>query len=203
MSVWDEETIADQKRDLPILATKENTAGGTFIVTGANSGLGFEAAKHYVALGAAKVIMAVRNLEAGEKAKAAIEAATSTSGIAEVWALDLSSYDSVKAFAAKANKELERIDALIENAGIALDQWVSAEGHESSVTINVYSTFLLAILLFPKLKDSASKFGILPHLVIVSSGAAVMAKDLLLSIKDDPLGKMDVEESGMMGRSVK
>lgn len=202
MSFWDEEAIADQQRDLPILATKENTAGGTFIITGANSGLGFEAAKHYVALGAAKVIMTVRNLEAGEKAKAAIEAATSTSGIAEVWALDLSSYDSVKAFAARVNKELERIDAVIENAGVALDQWVDAEGHESSVTVNIYSTFLLAILLFPKLKESASKFSILPHLVIVSSGGAVRAKDIFLSIKDDPLGKMDVEANGMMGRSV-
>lgn len=197
--LWDDEAIADQKKDLPILATKENTAGGTFIVTGANSGLGLEAAKHYVALGAAKVIMAVRNLDAGAKAKADIEAATSTSGVAEVWSLDLESYDSVKAFAAKANAELERIDALIENAGVALDKWALAEGHERSLTINVYSTFLLGILLFPKMKESA-KLGILPHLVIVSSGAAVRVKDVFLSIKDDPLGKMDDEKNGMMGR---
>ncbi|CAH0057330.1 unnamed protein product [Clonostachys solani] len=199
---WTEEVIADQKRDLPILATKENTAGGTYIVTGANSGLGLEAAKHYVALGAAKVILAVRNLASGEKAKAEIEAATSTSGIAEVWHLDLSSYDSVKAFASKATDELERIDAVIENAGVALDQFVLAEGHESSVTINVYSTFLLGILLLPKLRESAAKFGTLPHLVIVSSGGAVRAKPVFMSLKDDLFTKMDDEKNGMMGRQL-
>ncbi|CAG9981554.1 unnamed protein product [Clonostachys byssicola] len=197
---WTEEVIADQKRDLPILATKENTAGGTYIVTGANSGLGLEAAKHYVALGAAKVILAVRNLVSGEKAKAEIEAATSTSGIAEVWHLDLSSYDSVKAFASKVTEKLERIDAVIENAGVALDKFVLAEGHESSVTINVYSTFLLGILLLPKLRESAAKFGTLPHLVIVSSGGAVRAKPVFMSLKDDLFTKMDDEKNGMMGR---
>jgi NAD(P)-dependent dehydrogenase (short-subunit alcohol dehydrogenase family) len=95
--VFTEEAIADQKRDLPVYATKENIAGGMYIVTGANSGLGFEAAKHYVTLGAAKVIMAVRNVVAGEKAKADIEAATGgvAAGIAEVWPLDLASYESV------------------------------------------------------------------------------------------------------------
>jgi NAD(P)-dependent dehydrogenase (short-subunit alcohol dehydrogenase family) len=72
--------------------------------------------------------MGVRNVEAGKTAKAAIEADTKTSGVAEVWELDLASYASVKAFAKRAVKELERIDAVIENAGVAMTARVMAEG---------------------------------------------------------------------------
>ena len=192
-SLFTGRVLDGQKKDLPVLATKENTRGRTFIVTGANSGLGLEAARHYVSLGAAKVIMAARNMAAGEKARADVEATTKTSGIAEVWQLDLASYDSVKAFAARANTELERIDALIENAALALDRWEWAEGHESTTTINVYSTFLLAILLLPKLKASV-KSGNTPHLVIVTSGSGFMLKDVILSTRDDLLGRMDIQE---------
>ncbi|KAH8653628.1 hypothetical protein BX600DRAFT_489307 [Xylariales sp. PMI_506] len=199
-TIFTDDVIAEQKRDLPILATEDNTKGRTFIVTGANSGLGLEASRHYVRLGAKKVIMAVRNVAAGEAAKADIEATTSTTGVAEVWELDLASYASVVSFAARAEAELERIDALIENAALALDRWSLAEGHETSTTINVYSTFLLGILLLPKLKESA-KAGGLPHLVIVTSGVAFVVKDLLMSIKDDPLKHMDNEtKPGILGR---
>jgi NAD(P)-dependent dehydrogenase (short-subunit alcohol dehydrogenase family) len=210
--MFTEKLIAEQKQDLPILATKENTAGRTFIVTGANSGLGLEAARHYVALGAAKVIMAVRNVAVGEAARADIEASTGAgagAGVAEVlvWALDLASYASVQAFAARAVAELDRLDALIENAALALDSWTVAEGHETSTTVNVYGTFLLGVLLLSKLRETAARFGgagggnVLPHLVVVTSGAALVVKDLFMAIKDDPMGKMDDEQNpGIMGR---
>lgn len=56
-----------QRGNRPLLATTEICSGGAYIVTGANTGLGFEAAKHLVGLEAAKVIVAVRNISAGEK----------------------------------------------------------------------------------------------------------------------------------------
>jgi len=130
------DAIANQRRNLPLLATTETCSGGTYIVTGANTGLGFEAAKHLVELGAAKVIMGVRNVSAGERAKTEIDAATGTGNVAEVWALDLASYDSVKAFAKRAVAELDRIDALIENAGVAISQRILAEGHLASITVS-------------------------------------------------------------------
>lgn len=93
--------------------------GQTVIVTGSNVGLGREAARHIARLGASKLILAVRNLEAGDKAKKDIETSTRIkSDIIEVWKLDLASYDSVKAFAARA-AELPQIDVLLENAGVA------------------------------------------------------------------------------------
>jgi NAD(P)-dependent dehydrogenase (short-subunit alcohol dehydrogenase family) len=100
-----------------------------YIVTGTNTGLGFEAAKHLVALGAAKVIMGVRIVNAGETAKAQSEVETGKANVAEVWTLDLTSYDSVKAFIKRVVAELDGIDALIENTGLAASQRVLAEGH--------------------------------------------------------------------------
>ncbi|KAK9452819.1 short chain dehydrogenase sol3 [Dipodascopsis uninucleata] len=150
-------------------------AGQTIIVTGSNTGLGKEAARHFARLGAAKVILAVRNLNAGEQAKKDIEITTKCDrAVIEVWQLDLSSYASVKSFADRASK-LPRLDVLLENAGVASSDFMIAEGHERTITINVISTFLLALLILPKLKSSAEAFDIHPRLVIVSSEVHAMS----------------------------
>jgi len=145
-------------------------SGKTVIVTGSNVGLGFEAAKHFVRLKAKKVILAVRNLEAGNKAKTIMEDTIPRRGDIEVWYLDLSKYESVKSFAERANS-LERIDCLVENAGIATRDFKLFEEDESTIAVNVVSTFLLALLLLPKLQETATKFNTKPVLSIVSSGA--------------------------------
>lgn len=64
----------------PQLPTDRNFKGRTVIITGANVGLGFEAARHIVQMGASKVILAVRSVDKGEAAIADIEASTKTSG---------------------------------------------------------------------------------------------------------------------------
>jgi retinol dehydrogenase 12 len=141
----------------------------TVIVTGSNQGLGFEAAKHIVRLGAAKLIIAVRSIEKGEEAKAKIVSATKCKpDVVDVWCLDLASCDSVKAFAKKC-ETLNRLDVLLENAGILMSTFTMAEDNETTITVNVVSTFLLALLLLPKLKETARRFNTQPHLVIVSS----------------------------------
>jgi NAD(P)-dependent dehydrogenase (short-subunit alcohol dehydrogenase family) len=150
--------------------------GQTIIVTGSNVGLGKEAARHFARLGASKVILAVRNSKAGEEAKKDIETSTKCgTAVIEVWSLDLSSYESVKSFADRASK-LPRLDVLLENAGVAGHKWSLAEGHERMVTVNVISTFYLAMLMLPKLKSSAKEFGIKPRLVIVSSATHTWTK---------------------------
>src|ERR1700761_710505 len=141
----------DQAQDLPHFATKENCQNGTFIITGANAGLGLATAKRFVELSAAKVILAVRSLSKGEQAKSDIEQETGIKGVAEVWLLDMASYASIQAFAKKASKELDRIDAIVENAALALDSWSFAEEQETSLTVNVTGTMMLAGLMLPKL----------------------------------------------------
>lgn len=142
--------------------------GKTVIVTGANVGLGKEAARHYVRLNCAKLIIACRSPEKGEAAKADIEASTGRKGVIEVWQLDLQKYDSVKDFARRA-QSLKRIDILLENAGISTTNYAFVAGNESTVTVNVVATFLLALLMLPKLQETGRLFNITPNLVIVSS----------------------------------
>lgn len=143
-------------------------SGQTVIITGSNTGLGLEAARHCTRLGAAKVILAVRTISKGEAAKESIESSTNRKGVVEVWPLDLGSYESVKDFAKKAEK-LDRLDVLLENAGIAKEVYTTLEDNEATITTNVVSTFLLGLLLLPKLRETGQKFNTTPHLTITCS----------------------------------
>jgi len=150
--------------------------GQTIIVTGSNTGLGLEAARHFIRLNAAKVVLAVRTISKGEAAAADISASTNTpKSRIEVWPLGLSSYDSVKAFAAKANT-LDRLDAFVQNAGILTTNFALVEGQESTVAINVTSAVLLALLVLPKLRESAARYDVKGRLVFVSSDLQYIAK---------------------------
>ena len=135
----------------------QSFARQTVIVTGSNVGLGLEAARHIARLGADKVILAVRNVAAGEEAQRSIEQSTGSQNVCEVWKLDLASYSSVKEFALRASR-LTRLDVVLANAALAPSQFTRAEGHERSITVNVISTMLLGLLLLPKLNETASKF---------------------------------------------
>lgn len=111
--------------------------GQTVIITGANRGLGYEASKHVVRLDASKLILAVRSVSAGEDAKNKLLKANPSKSIdIEVWPIDMSSYVSVKEFAKRA-ETLERIDALVNNAGILTAKYNMAEDNESTITVNV------------------------------------------------------------------
>jgi NAD(P)-dependent dehydrogenase (short-subunit alcohol dehydrogenase family) len=184
------EFIKDQYATLPLAITPQEAKGKTYVVTGANTGLGFECAKHLVRLGSTKVIIAVRSSKKGDEAKAKIEVETGNKGIAEVWHLDLSSYESVKKFAKKL-QALDRVDAVIENASVAMSTRTEAEGLETTLTVNIISTFLLALLVLPKLEETAKKFGGLPHLVIVGSGAGFSAKGSFEQIQGDIIDGLD------------
>ena len=86
----------------------------------------------------------------------------------EVWQLDLASYESTKQFA-KRTDELKRLDVVVENAGVNMVTYTVAEDNETTITTNVVSTFLLGLLVLPKLRKTAAEFSVTPHLVIVSS----------------------------------
>lgn len=147
-------------------------AAKTVLVTGSNVGLGFEAANKYVALGASRVILAVRSIEKGTKAKEEISRRNGDAAATriDVWKLDMDSFASVKAFAERVERELERLDVALLNAGLMMRAFQkSPEGWEETMQVNVLSTALLALLLLPKLRASKSK-DVTPHLTIVSSG---------------------------------
>jgi NAD(P)-dependent dehydrogenase (short-subunit alcohol dehydrogenase family) len=156
----------------------------TLIITGANSGLGKEAARYVSKLGCSRLILAVRNVNAGDEARKDILSSTSApeSSIA-VWEVDLGSFESVRSFARRAIRELDRLDVLICNAGVNTLKYRESEGYESMLTTNVLSTYLMATLLLPLLERTANQGPSSqdpdprpPHLCIVSSDTHLMAK---------------------------
>ncbi|KAJ3130114.1 hypothetical protein HK098_006173 [Nowakowskiella sp. JEL0407] len=173
-------------RSLPV--PKGDFSGKTVIITGSNVGLGKEAARHFARLKASKLILAVRNLEKGNVAKADIEETTKCAkGVIDVWQIDMASYNSVKKFAARVGSELERVDIFIANAGVAHLEHSMAEDNEATITVNVVSTFLLAALVMPKLKATAQKYKTRPTLTIVSSEVHGFTK---MQQKSAPVGEL-------------
>ncbi|KAK4239292.1 hypothetical protein C8A03DRAFT_43060 [Achaetomium macrosporum] len=135
-------------------------SGKTVLITGANSGLGLAAATKFASLSVSRLILAVRNIEAGQAAREAIEADTGPGGkgVVEVWELDMDSYESIKAFVKRVNEELERLDVVVLNAGVYMvDYRVGRYGVEETLQVNTLSTVLLGALLLPKLKEGSAK----------------------------------------------
>lgn len=81
----------------------------------------------------------------------------------------MASYASVQEFAKKLSEELDRIDGVVCNAGIMIDEWSTSEGMETSIFVNVISTLFLGALLMPKLSDCGRQFGMRPTLVFIVS----------------------------------
>jgi NAD(P)-dependent dehydrogenase (short-subunit alcohol dehydrogenase family) len=145
---------------LPVPRGGSELAQQVFIVTGSNTGLGFEASRHLSRLGVGRLIMAVRTPAKGEAARKKILASTGRPEASiEVWPLDMDVYDSVKAFANRATAELPRIDGVLANAGIMTTNFSLSEGIEKTLNVNVISTFLLYALLLPAMRASGKTTG--------------------------------------------
>jgi NAD(P)-dependent dehydrogenase (short-subunit alcohol dehydrogenase family) len=139
--------------------------GKVIVITGANSGIGFEAARALAGTGA-RVVLACRNTSAAEKAAAAIQEEHAGAAIDQE-KLDLSSLASVRAFAARFGDTYDRLDVLINNAGVmALPRCTTADGFEMQFGTNHLGHFALTGLLLPHLLKSA------PARVVTVSSAA-------------------------------
>ncbi|KAI1193511.1 short-chain dehydrogenase/reductase [Nemania serpens] len=154
---------------------KVSFAGKTVLVTGANTGLGFQAAQKYAALGAERLILGVRSKAKGEEAKNAIVKETGHSNI-DILTVDLTSFDSVQAFVDDLSKLTDKLDVALLNAGLGNPTYQkSSTGWEMAVQVNVLSTALMAVLLLPILRSTAAQ-GRTPHLTFVNSNGHDMAK---------------------------
>ena len=123
--------------------------GKTIVVTGANTGLGYEAARVLSAQGA-RVLIACRSEQKAEDAIARITAANGAVDVSHV-SLDLGDLASVRACAEQLQAE-ERIDVLINNAGIMVPPYeLTKDGFESQFGVNHLGPFALTGLLLDKL----------------------------------------------------
>lgn len=120
--------------------------GRIIIVTGSNTGLGYETALMLAEKGA-KVVMACRNLTKANNAKAEIEKAVPNADL-EVLQIDLSSLKSVRSFAKTYQAKFDRLDVLINNAGVMMPPYSKTEdGFELQLGANHLGHFLLTGLL--------------------------------------------------------
>lgn len=129
-------------------------AGRTVVVTGANSGLGLETVVELAGAGA-DVVLCARDPARGEAARA--EAARrSGSDRIELASLDLASFASIHAFAEGFLAGHDRLDVLVNNAGLVLDERrETAEGLELVMGVNHVGHHLLTRLLRERLEASA------------------------------------------------
>ena len=133
-----------------------NLAGLTAIVTGSNSGLGFETAKALFA-NDAEVIIACRNTQKGTEALQQITAAhpNKNSSKIRVMQLDLANLQSVKTFAKEVAASHSKIDLLVNNAGVMIPpKSFTNDGFESQFGTNHLGHFALTGLLLPLLEKS-------------------------------------------------
>ncbi|XP_067119836.1 retinol dehydrogenase 14-like isoform X3 [Centruroides vittatus] len=135
--------------------SSETMKGKTVIITGANSGIGKETARELARCNA-KIILACRSIKRGTEAANEIVATTGNSNIV-VKLLDLSSIKSVQTFARKIIETEERLDVLINNAGIAgsSEHVLTEEGIELTLASNYFGHYVLTLLLLDLLKRSA------------------------------------------------
>ncbi|MEZ0108366.1 NAD(P)-dependent dehydrogenase (short-subunit alcohol dehydrogenase family) [Catenulispora sp. EB89] len=138
-------------------------AGRTFVVTGANSGLGLEAARLLAGNGA-HVVMTARSQAKGEAAAARIGQDVPGASL-ELRTLDLADLDSVRAFARGLHDDKVGVDVLINNAGVMMaPQGQTKQGFEVQFGTNHLGHFALTGLLLDLLTEGSD-----PRVVTVSS----------------------------------
>jgi NAD(P)-dependent dehydrogenase (short-subunit alcohol dehydrogenase family) len=137
----------------------------TALVTGANKGIGFEVARELARLGR-QVFLGARNAEAG---RAAAEKLSGEGNITFI-EIDISNPDSIKRATEEVGRQTDRLDVLVNNAGILLDEdkgalTITREIFETTLRTNTLGPWLVAQAFVPLLKKSGE-----PRIVNVSSG---------------------------------
>ncbi len=159
------------------MSTKWNTAnmpsqlGKTFLITGANSGLGFGTSKELAKKGA-KVIMTARNLKKGDAAMTAIKKEVANADLT-LMQLDLADLNSVEQFASAFKRDFQTLDVLINNAGVMMpnNRQVTKQGFELQFGTNHIGHFVLTNYLLPILERTPKS-----RIVTLSSLVAKMSK---------------------------
>lgn len=168
MAKWTHADIPDQ-------------SGKIALVTGANSGIGFEAARALAGRGAT-VLLACRSLDKAEAARAEILAEHAGASVV-VLALDLADLDSVRAFSANVRGGFERLDILLNNAGVMMPPASKTkQGFELQLGVNHLGHFALT--------------GLLLELLVATPGSRVVN----VSSQAHRQGRMDFDDPDFEAR---
>lgn len=149
---WTPERLGDQ-------------SGKTYLITGANAGAGFQAARILLKKNAG-VVMLNRSAEKSENALADLKQEFGEGADVSFIRMDLSVLESVREAAEEVLKTVPRIDALINNAAIAQvpTRKLTVDGFESQLGTNHYGHFLLNRLLFDRIAESTGRIVVVASL---------------------------------------
>ena len=129
--------------------------GKTVVVTGGNSGIGFETSAALAAMGA-RVIVTARNADKGRAAVAAITQRDGDDAQVQLVVFDLADLSSVRRGAAEILEQAPTLDVLVNNAGLVLsERSETVDGFEATLATNHLGPFLLSNLLLERIKESA------------------------------------------------
>lgn len=124
----------------------------TILITGANSGLGFEAAKQLAKQGH-EIILLCRNKEKGEIAVSEIKSYSNNQNI-HLYTANLASQKSIETVAQQIKKDISKLDVLLNNAGGVFNNFqLSEDGIEMTIANNHFNYFWLTYYLFDLLKN--------------------------------------------------
>lgn len=142
-----------QKNTNAVCLSRKRLDGKTVIVTGGTAGMGLEIATDLAHRGA-RVIVACPFEDEGNSARKQIVQETENENVV-FKLLDLGSLKSVRQFAADILKTEDRLDVLINNAGIGTPgEFITTDGMSFIMQVNYYGGFLLTLLLLPLLKKT-------------------------------------------------
>lgn len=177
--------------------TNLDLTGKTAIITGSNTGIGYETGRVLLEHKLTRLILAVRSVDKGEAAAQTLRE-ESPGTIVDVWHLDMLSYDSIEAFARRCQSDLDRLDMVMLNAGVCGGPFTTSPStpghHEVTFQVNYLSTALLALLLLPILKFKNSGLATAPTMTLISSALGLQCAfpnrdaDPLIRSFDSPQG---------------
>lgn len=140
-------------------------AGRTIVITGANTGLGFASAQHFLEHGASEVILACRSEQRAKDAKDRLDA-LKCNGKVRIELVDMADLDDV-ADLGKRLSTLPRLDVLMLNAGVMVPPYTkSKQGHELMMAVNHLAGYVLTMETLPLLKKTEGS-----RIVVVASAA--------------------------------
>ncbi|KAK6361725.1 hypothetical protein TWF730_005439 [Orbilia blumenaviensis] len=175
---------------IPNIPSTVDLTGQSVLVTGSNTGIGFENARQFLELKASPVYLGVRNLEKGDEAMTALRndpkiKKVNPNAVIKLYQVDMASFDSVAAFAKKFS-EVEKLNIAVLNAGVSFFKYIpTGDGYETVLQVNYVSNALLATHLLPLLKAGAVASGKPSHLAFVSSNMQHLTSFKKNSIKPD------------------
>ena len=157
-------------------------SGKTYVITGSNSGIGFEAAR-LLRERSAKIIMACRSINKGEKARDKLK--ETCTGDVDLVQIDLSDLSSVRKGADEIRARANSIDGLVNNAGIMMTpQEKTVDGFDLQMGANHLGHFLLTGLLLDKVEAANGRIVVLSS--IAHKGGALDLDDFMSDRKYSP-----------------